>query len=376
LIPNLTSNEQTTNVLIDDEIFIRQRFGGVSRIFIEILKAAPTFPNFKINFSNTYSENEYLQEAQLSKLKPFLKELNFPLKGKLTRFIIGGMSHIRTRQLLKKSGIKIFHPSFYSDYFFESLPQQTKLVFTLHDLTHEKNNDALATIKERNLKRADHIIVVSSQTKEEMEYFYPFTKSKTVSIIHLAQNLPLQSQIVPHLPAKFILFVGERGAYKNFEVVLNAFKILVQKEPGLNLVCCGGQNFSKSEKLQFKGADVSKQVLHFKLNDAQLKYVYEKAEAFIYPSLSEGFGIPVLEAMSCQTPTLLSNIPIFKEVADKAALFFEPHNAQELAQQIEIIRTNTLVQTELKELASQRIKLFSWEKHISKTYQVYNSLCP
>ncbi len=361
-------------ILIDDEIFIRQRFGGVSRIFIELIKAATNFPNIDLQFANNYSENEYLQQAKLSKLRPFLKELNFPLKGKLTRLIVGGLSHTHTNELLKKGDIEIFHPSFYSDYFFESLPKQTKLVFTLHDLTHEKNSDLLSKVKERNLKRADHIIVVSAQTKEEMEHYYPFTKSKSVSIIHLAQNLPVQSQIVPHLPANYLLFVGERGAYKNFEVVLAAYKILVQKEPSLYLVCCGGQNFSKTEKLKFKGANIANKVLHYKLNDAQLKYVYEKALVFIYPSLSEGFGIPILEAMSCQTPTLLSNIPVFREVAEKAALFFEPHKAQELAQQIETIRANLLVQTELKELARQRIKLFSWEKHIAKTYHVYNSL--
>lgn len=361
-------------VLIDDEIFIRQRFGGVSRIFIEILNARNKFTKADINFQNLYSENEYLQEAGLSKFKPYLKNHQFPLKGKTIRFLIGNSSHFMTNRKLKSGSISIFHPSFYSNYFFSALPKATKLVFTLHDLTHEKSNDSLALIKKQNLERADHIIVVSGQTKKEMEEYYPFTKNKQVSIIHLAQNLPEQSTPIKNLPNNYLLFVGERSHYKNFNTLLNAFGSLSEDFPELNLVCCGGQALSNQEKQIISRLNLTQKVFHYKLTDAELKYAYQNAQVFVYPSFNEGFGIPTLEAMKCLTPTILSDIPVFREVAADAALYFNPNDEEDLASKIKLILTNALVQTELRSKAVKRSADFSWENHLRKTFEVYQSL--
>jgi len=361
-------------ILIDDEIFIRQRFGGVSRIFIEILKACHLFENAAFTFSNLYSENEYLQQAGLSKTKPYLKNYRFPLKGKLTRFLFGNLSHFQTNRKLKSGNITIFHPSFYSNYFFSALPNSTKLVFTLHDLTHEKNNDALANIKKQNLERANHIIVVSGQTKKEMEEYYPFTKNKSVSVIHLAQNLPEQSSPIKNLPNSFILFVGERSHYKNFNTLLNAFVRLSEEFPDLNLVCCGGQKLSGKERKNISSLNLTQKVFHYNLNDAELMFAYQNAKIFVYPSFNEGFGIPTLEAMKCLTPTILSDIPVFREVANDAALYFNPKDEKELASKIKLILASTLVQTELKNKATNRIAQFSWKHHLQKTFEVYQSL--
>lgn len=365
---------QKPNILIDDEIFIRQRFGGVSRIFIEILKARQTFSEANILFNNCYSENEYLQAAGLSKLKPYFKHYQFPLKGKLTRFLVGNWSHAQTNRALASGKIQIFHPTFYSDYFFKSLNSDTKLVFTLHDLTHEKSNDSLSAIKKKNLERANHIIVVSQQTKTEMEEFYPFTKNKAVSIIHLAQNLPILAKTISNLPEQFLLFVGERSGYKNFDLLLNAFATLLKKHSQLCLVCCGGQNFNAKEKAEIESLGVASRTFHFKLSDAELKYAYQKAAVFVYPSLNEGFGIPTLEAMACQTPSILSDIPVFREVANDAALFFNPQNMLELAHKIDTVLSEDLVRTNLQNKAKQRALNFSWEQHLQKTFDVYKSL--
>ena len=362
------------NILIDDEIFIRQRFGGVSRIFIEILTAKHTQDFANLIFNNLYSENDYLQEKGLSKLPPYLKNYQFPLKGKSIRFFFGGLSHLKINQQLRSGSIQIFHPSFYSDYFFKALPNKTKLVFTLHDLTHEKSKDPLSNIKRRNLERADHIIVVSEQTKADMIHFYPFTKNKNISVIHLAQNLPETPKNIPDLPKKYLLFVGERAGYKNYKVLLKAFKDLSLNFPDLHLVCCGAQAFNKAEVQEFFGLNLGGRVHHFKPSDAQLSFAYQQASVFVYPSLNEGFGIPTLEAMHWQVPSVLSDIPVFREVAANAALYFNPNEAAQLSQQILQILSNDLVRTELKNAAKQRATHFSWKKHITKTFEVYQSL--
>jgi glycosyltransferase involved in cell wall biosynthesis len=362
------------NILIDDEIFIRQRFGGVSRIFIEILAARHSQHFAEIIFNTTYSENDYLQEKGLSKLPPYLKNYQFPLKGKSIRFIFGGLSHWKINRQLKSGNITIFHPSFYSDYFLKSLPSQTKLVFTLHDLTHEKSNDSLSIIKKKNLERADHIIVVSEQTKLDMIHFYPFTQHKKTSVIHLAQNLPETTKVITDLPKQYILFVGERGGYKNFKVLWQAFKKVAQSFPDLHLVCCGAQSFSSAESQEFFGLNLGSRIVHYKLSDAQLSYAYQHASIFVYPSLNEGFGIPTLEAMHWQVPSILSDISVFKEVAENAALYFNPNDSEQLSQHIHQILSNDLVRTELKTAAKERALNFSWQKHITKTFEVYQSL--
>jgi glycosyltransferase involved in cell wall biosynthesis len=362
------------NILIDDEIFIRQRFGGVSRIFIEILAARHTQNFANIIFNNLYSENDYLQEKGLSKLPPYLKNYQFPLKGKSIRFFFGGMSHRKINQHLRSGNIQIFHPSFYSDYFFNALPNKTKLVFTLHDLTHEKAKDPLSIIKRKNLERADQIIVVSEQTKADMIHFYPFTQNKNISVIHLAQNLPELAELIADLPKQYILFVGERAAYKNFQVLLKAFGEVAQRFPDLHLVCCGAQTFSRAEVKEFSGLNLNGRILHYKLSDAQLSYAYQHASVFVYPSLNEGFGIPTLEAMHWQVPSLLSDIPVFKEVASNAAIYFDPNQTTQLSQQISEVLSNDLVRTDLKNAAKQRAGHFSWQKHINQTFEVYKSL--
>ena len=368
-------------VLIDDEAFIIQKYGGVSRIFSEILSRLVNCKNTQLLFYNFYSENEYLNALGFNGISPYLKNLNFPLKGKIIRFISRFFSNPFTIKNIKSANADIFHSSFYSDYYLNSLQNNSKIkfVFTIHDLIHElmpevKGNADLAANKKNNLLRADHIIVVSESTKKDLLKFYPFVDKNKITVIHLANSLTNESEKVINLPEKYLLFVGERRGYKNFNLFIEAFNAFSLIHPDYKVVCTGSMSFSSSEIHLFKKLNLQQKIFHFKCNDKQMRYIYEKSKMFVFPSLYEGFGLPVLEAFACKTPVILSNSSSLPEVGDTAALYFNPQSEIELTNKMLLLANDQNLCNELVEKGINRLNDFSWDKHFESTYSIYNSL--
>ena len=144
-------------ILFDDEVFFRQRFGGVSRIFAKLIEGIEQNSNHQLLFNCNYSENEYLLQLKPN-INSFLKPYQFPLKGKLIRGIYGRYSHQKTINTIGKNKANVFHPTFYANYYLQALNKaQLPLVFTVHDLIHEQTpNNAhyaqMAKMKEENLE--------------------------------------------------------------------------------------------------------------------------------------------------------------------------------------------------------------------------------
>ncbi|MES2690796.1 MAG: glycosyltransferase family 1 protein [Bacteroidota bacterium] len=363
-------------ILYDDEIFFRQRFGGVSRIFTELIRYVKDRTQNELLFDCGYSENEYLVEL-FPHISSFLKPFNFPLKGKLIRKIYGNYSHFKTNKRLIQNEVDIFHPSFYADYYLKSLAgSKTKLVFTVHDLIHERypvNNQyrQIAKIKEKNLRVAHQIIVVSEYTKKDLLNIYPFVKEELVHVIPLAQSLPLTGIDPGFFPGKYILFTGERGGYKNFETLLNSFAKVHLIHKDLYLFCAGGRPFNTSEKDLMSSLHITDFVLQKQLTDAALKYGYQHARLFVFPSLYEGFGIPALEAFAAGTPVILSNRTSLPEVGGNAALYADCADAEQLAQAILSVLENETLKGHLIQKGYAKVEGFTWKKHAEATLKVY-----
>lgn len=368
-------------ILIDDEAFIVQRFGGVSRIFAELIRYFKTTPDVKLEFFNFYTENEYLLQLKVTKHPSYFREYHFPLKAKTVRAISRFFSHPFTLKAIRDGRVDLFHPSYYADYYLPAIRKQQniKLVFTVHDLIHELmpeaiGNNRLADMKRKNIERADHIITVSESTKKDLLKQYPFVDTNNVSVIPLAQSLPDKSVTVQGLPEKYILFVGERRGYKNFSLFLKAYARFCEINPDVHLVCTGSLSFSDGEKKQMEELQLTTQIIHRRCNDGELRYIYEQALLFVFPSLYEGFGIPVLEAFACKTPLLLSNTSSLPEVAGEAALYFDPTDENDLLQKMVQLSTDETLRKKLIEKGSERLKEFTWDKHIQSTLSVYRNL--
>ena len=177
------------------------------------------------------------------------------------------------------------------------------------------------------------------------------------------------------LPDEYLLYVGNRNDYKNFKGLAEAIAPLLKKNPAFYLVCAGKRFFSKAEQELLQLLGINSRVLCYAgVNDNLLAYLYCHAKAFIFPSFNEGFGIPVLEAWSCGTPVILSEIPCFLEVAEDAGFYFNPFSPDSIAESVEkVIRDNEL-RKKLIEKGEKRLELFSWDKTVRQTVQLYESL--
>lgn len=370
------------NLIYDDEIFIRQPFGGVSNIFQNIIKAADSNNNYKVFFKNYYSENDYIENFTSSAIPPIFKGINFPLKGKIIRQVFGGLSHHHTIKLIKNIKPALFHPTFYSEYYINTLKQRRdiKLIFTVHDLIHEKfpvNNHyiRIARIKEQNLKLASKIIAVSNSTKNDLLKTYDFLDESNISVIHLAHSLRnVKYTKHDNLPQKYILFVGERAGYKNFVTLAKAFAEISKTNEDLYLTCTGNKPFDAEELKLFTELNIQNRVIQLKLNSEELNYCYKNALLFVYPSLYEGFGIPVLEAFYNKIPVIVSNSSSLPEVASNGALLFEPNDYLDLKVKINNLLINQELRASLINKGELREKEFSWEKHINATFNLYQSI--
>ncbi len=361
-------------VLYDDEIFFRQRFGGVSRVFATLIEGVAHHPNHEVLFTCGYSENEYLLNLYPN-TPSFLRTYQFPLKGKLIRGIYGRYAHSKLNKQLASGKADVFHPTFYADYYLNSLGK-TPLVFTVHDLIHEKTKGnahyrEMAAIKAKNIARAKEIIVVSTHTKKDLLELYPSVKEEHVHVIPLAQSLPSEATKPNGLPDEYMLFTGERSGYKNFKSLLQAFAKISSSFPNLYLFCAGSSPFHADELALANSLNVGDRIKQSRLSETELRYAYTHAAAFIYPSTYEGFGIPLLEAFDSGTPVIANNATSLPEVTGDAALLVNALSIDELSSSIQQLLTDTTLRDNLIHKGKNRAAEFSWEKHISQTISVY-----
>lgn len=365
-------------LLFDDEIFIYQRFGGVSRIFSELINNLENDQEIQLLFNCFYSENEYLSKINKVNTSPLFKDLHFPLKGKIQRSILKQISHPRINQIIRENKTDLFHPSFYSNYYIPELVNNKNIgfIFTVHDLIHEKfpySSDfkKIAEYKSQNIHRANQIVVVSENTKNNLLEFYPTVSPDKITVNYLSHSIPIDSETVSGIDEKYILHVGERHGYKNAETLFKAFEIFHAKNPEFQLICTGNRTFTHDEKVLMKNLGILNNVKQIAVNEYQLKFLYENAFAFVFPSKYEGFGIPVLEAMHCGTPAILSSSSSLPEIGSNAALYFDPSNPIELSDILDELCKHPSLRNELIQKGKERVKLFSWNNHINTMKMIY-----
>jgi glycosyltransferase involved in cell wall biosynthesis len=177
----------------------------------------------------------------------------------------------------------------------------------------------------------------------------------------------------PQLFDRYILYVGERKGYKNFFPWLSAIRGLLVLDPTLKIVCTGS-SFSTAEREMLQKWGVANSIVHIAANDAEMASLYRHALCFVFPSLYEGFGIPILEAFSNNCPVCLSNASCFPEVAGDAAMYFEPQNAQSMYDTLKEVISSATLREELRTRGAERIKEFSLQKMVRQTCDVYRKV--
>ena len=150
--------------------------------------------------------------------------------------------------------------------------------------------------------------------------------------------------------------------------------IILKRDHDLYVVCVGGGVFSKVEIDEFSNLGVLQKVLRFDLCDEELACSYNNAQLFVFPSLYEGFGIPILEAFECRCPIACSNTSSLPEVAGDAAAYFDPYDVGSIHSTIEKLLYNKELALAFIEKGENRLKQFSFEKTAKETLRIYKEL--
>ena len=150
---------------------------------------------------------------------------------------------------------------------------------------------------------------------------------------------------------------------------------ILKKTEDLKLVCAGGPNFNKSEKKLIKNFDLEGKVIRLPItyNEHLISY-YKNALCFVFPSIYEGFGFPILEAFQCGCPVICSNASSFPEVAGNAALYFDPYDTQSIEKAIEQILQDKSLRKNLVKNGYERLNNFSWQKTAELTKETYKKV--
>lgn len=309
---------------LDSTIFTLQRAGGISTYWYELLKRLDSETTPFIHF----------QQPNSNILAPLL---NHAIRHE--RSLLPGLL---LRYLPFKTTLTtptLFHSSYYR----YSRQKGVANITTVHDFTYEYFNHGLkkqihSWQKSQAVRHSAGVICVSENTRRDLLQFYPDIDPNRVSVIHngvseefypLPPEQPPSAQLSERPTEPFLLFVGDRSGYKNFPVALE----LLHQFRNLSLVVVGGREWTLSELQAI--TPLQERVVRFSgLGMADLNWLYNRAFALIYPSLYEGFGIPVLEAMRAGCPVVAFNGSSIPEVAGEAGLLVDEATAEAFSAKI------------------------------------------
>jgi len=313
---------------------------------------------------------------------PLLPGASWLPHGPVRRFlskIKSDFESSRQRKALFESENTLFHSFFYTCPSSSTVP----LVTIAHDATIEKLRQELGLQqsfsehlkrKQQSLNKANRIIAVSEATKKDISEIYNIPSSQIDCIYHsVGSEFYFDRKSQPLLDKPYLLQVGGRLHHRNFSRLAEAF--FMGKLKSDYFLVCAGEPWSEEEKVLFKKLGIESQVKLIENPPVEsLRNLYQHAKMLVYPSLYEGFGFPLVEAMACGTPVATSlgagSIP---EVAGKAAQYFDPRDSQDMAKKISELLDPKTAET-YRTLGFENLKRFSWDQTAEKTLETYRKV--
>lgn len=378
------------NILYDHGAFCSHKYGGVARYFHEIISSIVVLPDVNVSLFQGFYTNKFdFSQIKGDCQKYFgFKRRAIPKTKRFFEFI--------NRQLflsfIKKISYDVYHATYYSEHLCK-VKKRSKTVITVFDMIHELFPSEFTNIKKflrskkRSILEADAIIAISENTKNDLVRIYDIDKnriivtymasadvfSRYISNKKEANDTSVNQQCTLDRP--YILYVGNRkNEYKNFGVLIEAYAN-GKLHQEVDLLCFGGGEFSKEEVDTFRKYRVTNHIHYRSGHDIVLAQVYHNAKFFIYPSLYEGFGIPITEAMSVGCPVITTNSSSIPEVADDAVLYFDNNSSDSLIDKMRLLLFSSTEAERLKALGYQQAKKFSWNKTVQETLAIYKKLC-
>lgn len=293
---------------------------------------------------------------------------------------------------LEKNPVDVYHTQYIVPFF---VPKKIKIITHIHDVSFIAYPELISKIDifflklliPRSLRLADKIISVSEFTKQEIIKYYN-TDPEKIEIVYNAANDNFSKDESPEkleevrkkysLPKKFALYVGTMQPRKNIPMLINAFFGIKDKISGTKLVLVGNKNahnFDNNINKSISDNNIKSDVIFPGYIDQEdLAAIYKLAEVFVFPSLYEGFGIPILEAFASKLPVLASDIQIHNEIAGEAALYFNPGSLDDFSEKLYNSLADQNLREKLISSGSERINFFSWQRSAQEMLKIYEEL--
>ena len=364
-------------VLLDNIIFNLQKIGGISNYWYNLIRESVGNNNIFYFEDNCYLEKNYYRNSLKLPTDFIIKDKSKnPLK--LKRY-----SPVK----ITKKSFDVFHSSYYR-YDMGNI----KNVITVYDFMYEKYFPKYSIRrlihsfqKYQAIKYSNYIIGISKNTLNDMLKYFPEFKNKKMRVIYLGINddfYPVEKKnnfiIIQNHKLyynSYFFYFGNRKGYKNFGLLIKAYSNLMKNNKNIpKLIVAGGGCFNKEEMKLLREKKVLSNTIKLKeIDNNELNLLYNYCSGFIYPSLYEGFGMPVLEAMQAGAPVICSNSSSIPEVAGEAAILVDPTDVFALEKSLfGILDNNT--RKNLIYLGYKQSRKFSWDKMYKETLEAYNSL--
>ncbi len=355
---------------------------------LTVLRAG--IPNYIIHLLKALADADDQNEYILYTNRPIPFELDLPDRFR-TVTVAFPSPHLQLwyqiglPMQMKKDGIQLYHDPVYPLPFV--LPVQGAI--TVHDLSnftnpgvHKFSSALSGRFFPAHLRKARQIITDSFYTASELVRLFPWTESK-INVVHLGipdsfrkvTDLPVLDSLKERLrlPSQFFLFLGTLEPRKNLLRLLEAFAVSCVKIPH-SLVIAGGLGWKYETLFELVSDHPFKERIHLTgfVEERDLAPLLSLAEFLVYPSILEGFGFPVLEAMACGTPVITSNVSSMPEIAGDAALLVDPLSVDSISNAINVLGSDGELRDELSKRGFIRASSFSWKDTARKTLDVYD----
>jgi glycosyltransferase involved in cell wall biosynthesis len=351
-------------------MFNRQKYGGITKYFCELMKHLPKGNSYKLGL--LASDNQHLKDDF-----NFFKKLHIPIPQKESKLRghlkskLYKLNNFYSRKLIVSNNYDLLHPTYFDPYFlnFGNKPY----VVTVHDLIVFKFKNINRKSEQMNemsriINNASRIIAVSRNTKEDIIDILKINPEKIDVVYHGFNKFHFKNNQNPY--GRYILYVGARSGYKNFKNLARAFQLLISNDKDLKLVCVGSP-FSKQELEQLNNLKILKNTIVIGVNEMKLNELYSHALAFVYPTLYEGFGMSILEAFSNSCPVCLSDTSCLPEIAGAGGVYFIPTSPDSIAQAIKRTIYDREFSNKMIKAGSVQLANFSWEKCAEQTIHSY-----
>jgi glycosyltransferase involved in cell wall biosynthesis len=361
-------------ILFDHQVFSLQNAGGASRYYFELMRGLAEVPGLSADLFLGISgcrlpfEDLPWERVRVTRFREALRP------GAVCYILNEFMGNLHSA----RSRVDVYHPTLYRRM---PLVRARRIVVTHHDCVHERFPDLFPNVrqiiraKRRLFAEADAIICVSESSRRDLLQFYDVDETKTRVIHHglhrltgsVAAAVELRSQV----PEEFLLFVGSRAPYKNFNTLLRAFRD-TGLHKSMRLLAGGGGALTTEERALARQLEIaSRLVVLPQMTDTLLAEAYAAATLFVYPSFFEGFGFPPLEAMAAGCPALVSNTSSLPEICRDAPFYFDPQDQGSLERALLQATMDEPARRRARENGSRVVAQYSWQKCTAETLALY-----